>query len=270
MKKIITMLLAISFSLSLLAVQFEEREWTSTKGDKVKATFVSEKAGSVFLKTPDGKTISIKMSALSAKDKEWIDKETYSPKIFELSPTMVGACILKDKADKPLLISMRDTVEVSFEAKTVSRKTIISNCSLLELGSTLTNKYDEVITTQGRFVCLNWTVKNASRFEYDFTFPRLKDKKTNVHRAVDDDAFVKMQGCHCKGREREIGQRTIKPDFSLDVCNIYEISKDAEIMEVLLFEVGPYPNFYFASTTKYDLLKNPPSWIDNKQEKVRR
>lgn len=69
--------IALSFS-ALLTTQGAElqsiRDWTNTEGKVIKATLVSHdpQKGTVELKLPTGKTVSIKSDTLSGKDKEWL------------------------------------------------------------------------------------------------------------------------------------------------------------------------------------------------------
>lgn len=71
----LTMALAFSALLTTQGAESQSiRDWTNIEGKVIKATLVSHdtKTGTVELKLPTGKTVSIKSDTLSGKDKEWL------------------------------------------------------------------------------------------------------------------------------------------------------------------------------------------------------
>jgi hypothetical protein len=201
----------------------------------------------VTLKTADGKTMAIKMSALSDPDKQWITESTYTPKQIELEYADPGQGYFF--AFKRRDINIRDTVHI-FNKEPCSKNTMIYNCTIKELGNTLTNKWNKHVTTQqGRFVCLNWTAKNEWKLESDVNFPKLIDEKGNLYDSKDKEPYgnVELTGSHCSGKERDELHPKIQPGFFLDICNIYEIPKNSIIKDVCFFELGCNPSSYNAN-----------------------
>ena len=257
---------AVLISLATYGGVHEPREWTSAKGDKINATFVSEKTGVVMLKMADGKTISIKMAALSDPDKLWISESSYIPKTFDFHTTNLGMPLLRTSDQKKNRSSIRDNITITTDSQGGSRKTFISEICVKELGSTLTNKYSKAIKTEGRFVCVHWTVKNLSANEDDINLPSISVKKDGWFKAKDIDDFVNMLGTHCEGRERENLHEKLSPKFSKSFCNIYEIPKDGEITQFMFFELGYKPSYVYVSLKpdlEYDKLT---TWQKNQRD----
>lgn len=259
--KTFLVLTAAMMSITAICATLDPREWTSSKGDKITATFVSEKSGTVTLKTADGKTMAIKLTALSDQDRQWISESTYVPKTHDVKYSIPGVPNLNNKD-----IFIRDTVRISIrDASNLplhnNRNTLISNCSIKELGTTLTNKWNKPITTsQGRFICLHWTVKNDSKIENDINLPKVVDANKNIYDAKDGHDFVDMIGTHCSGRERENSTQKVQPGFFLEICNIFEIPKDSIISEVYFPELGYNPSSYNAKTQTSSDSSKSPSW----------
>lgn len=255
----------VMLSLTAICSTIDPREWTSVKGDKITASFISEKSGVVTLKTADGKTIAIKISALSDLDKQWVSESSYVPKNFEFHTTSTDGPLLRTSDNKRSRASFRDSITIiteiqgSFTLRTSGafRKILISEIGFKELGCTLTNKYSKAINTDGRFVCVHWTVKNLSGNEDDINLPVLSIKKGGKFKAKDMDDYSNMMGTHCDGRERENLYEKISPQFSKKMCNIFEVPKDAEVDKIVFFELGYKPSYVYVSVKpdcEYDKL----------------
>ena len=253
-------------SITALCAITDPREWTSANGDKITAAFVSEKAGIVTLKSADGKTMFIKLAALSDSDKQWISESSYIPKNFDFLTTNLEMPILRTSDQKKNRASIRDSLTITTESSGGYRKLLISYISVKELGDTLTNKYSKAIKTDGRFVCVHWTVKNLSGNEDGINPPEISIKKGGRFKAKDMDDFVNMLGTHCEGRERENSYEKIISRFSKKMCNIFEIPKDAEVSQIMFFELGYKPSYVYVSLKpdiEYDKLT---TWQQNQKD----
>jgi len=71
-----TLLLALGLRAQETAKTFPVRTWTSVNGNTVDGAFVREENGKIFIKRPDGSTISTSREKLSPLDLTWIDTTT--------------------------------------------------------------------------------------------------------------------------------------------------------------------------------------------------
>lgn len=243
MKVLLTLCAMIAAALTSSAqTNAITRTWTSQKGDKIDAVFVSEKNGTVYLKTPSGKNISVALSALRPEDVDWIRAAQYVPKTYHLRcekrPRSIGNTkngVYTYEAPDTLI---RDTVSISVgNAPAVT----MSVMSINERGTVLTNIWNEPVMTQGRFVCVHWAIKNDAPREGRLNLCVVYDDTDKRYEASEREDFFKFRGCHCSGRERDDNHPMIRPEFKLDVCNIFEIPKDCNIKSVIVYELGDEP-----------------------------
>lgn len=116
MKKSISIIL-ILIGISTWA-QAEMRIWSDKKGNTIEAEFVSVIGSKVVLKTPEGKTLKVTMSGLSAADKKFLASS--------IPPTIkIDVDIDKDEEkmhDSGYSVSKKETVSCSIELKKTSKE----------------------------------------------------------------------------------------------------------------------------------------------------
>lgn len=262
MKVLLTLCAMIAAALTSSAqTNAITRTWTSQKGDKIDAVFVSEKNGTVYLKTPSGKNISVALSALRPEDVDWIRAAQYVPRTYHLNFIDRGRFSIGSTKNGVAAYDAPDTLIRDTVILTVGNTPAVtmSVMAINERGTVLTNKWSAPARTQGRFVCVHWMIKNDAKREGHLQPCVIFDDNNTRYEASEKENSFDFAWHHCSDYKTDGTYPVIRPGFSLNVCNIFEIPRDCNIKSVVVYELGDNPKYdeFFVPSPQDARL---PSW----------
>lgn len=233
-------------ALSVLLLPFisfaEYREWTAKVGVKIRAEFVSIEDGLVSLRKNGGSLVNVQLSALVVADQDYVlnAKYKYTPRNMILSfrcEMMGGRYYAREAGKTHGTPCLADSMTVIIDGQP---NVVYSSMSLVERGTTMTNREEKAISTLGRFVCLNYTIDNKTDSIKTVIRPVIVDSQKRVHQVDAVKNAVDFYGCNCERVSDDYHSSLnleVRPGIPEQVCDIFEIPKDVKVAEIIFYSL---------------------------------
>jgi hypothetical protein len=235
-----TCFLTILFFLAGATGAEEMRTWTSAKGSRIEASFVSLRGATVVLKCKDGKELSPQLTDLCEADRAYVKDLTYVPREIVVSFKMNGFGTVGEESGVSPAATLRDLVTIRLADETDGKKAETAGDSRWKiesvdaLGNRILPKNEgmgDELVTEGKFVFVTYTVENDSNVPITVPSPILIDRRGRK--------FVQAERsnarCYIPEKALLAGADPVQPGFKKLFASFYELPLEAEPAMVEVF-----------------------------------
>ena len=252
----------------------ELREWKSSKGVVVKASFVKVKDGYILLKLESGKVVQTLAKNLCAKDRAYIMEMAHVARDVEVVYLCDLSGCYKERGVSPAAM-IRDKVtfkiiETQMNGGSRTRgdsRWVVQSVEIVEKKMVAVDAgLEEELTSEGKFVLVKFSMENDSPIPVTPPPPLLVDQRGRKYLPIDN--YKAKPFIHQGALQPE--KDVVQPGFKKIFCSIYEVppALEAEAVEIFPAKVagfsvrqldvsGKRVNLKFGAVEKRERPKSP-------------